>query len=273
MHRAIISPTTGCAAESKAVIDTRAADKEAETSGPSTRVVLGMAANLYSQLVVVITQLASLPIFLSRCSADQYGLWVTLAAVPVYLSLSDLGVLTAAGNSMSMHYARGEIREFKLVFKSSLLLILLIAPAVAAVIGLALFFFHFGLTGEQRGALFVLTVSVLVAEGSRLFDAAYRPFGKYPKVTFLLSTARMFDWIGSIVGLLMFGTFLSVALGWLAGRALASICMFVLAKRDVPEVEWDVRGTNLLLVKRLARDGLGFVSMGIGSLLTLQGIV
>lgn len=255
------------------MIDPIAVRKATDDSAPSTRVALGMAANLYSQLVTVVTQLASLPIFLSRWSADQYGQWITLAAVPVYLSLSDVGVSTAAGNLMSMHYARGEIREFQLVFKCGLLLTLLIAPVAAALIGLSLFLFSFGLTVEQRQVLFLLTVTILIAEGCRIFDVAYRPFGKYPKVTFLLSTARLIDWVGSILGLLLFGTLLSVALGWLAARVVVTIFMFVLAKQDVPEVEWDVRGTNFRLIKQLARDGFGFLSMTMGSLLTLQGIV
>jgi O-antigen/teichoic acid export membrane protein len=256
-----------------ALIDPIAVRKATDDSAPSTRVALGMAANLYSQLVTVVTQLASLPIFLSRWSADQYGQWITLAAVPVYLSLSDVGVSTAAGNLMSMHYARGEIREFQLVFNCGLLLTLLIAPVAAALIGLSLFLFSFGLTVEQRQVLFLLTVTILIAEGCRIFDVAYRPFGKYPKVTFLLSTARLIDWVGSILGLLLFGTLLSVALGWLAARVVVTIFMFVLAKQDVPEVEWDVRGTNFRLIKQLARDGFGFLSMTMGSLLTLQGIV
>jgi O-antigen/teichoic acid export membrane protein len=240
---------------------------------PGSRVASGVAAHLYSQLITIITQLAGLPIFLQRWSADEYGQWLAISAVPAYLAIADVGILTAAGNLMSMHQARGEPDKLKQVFKAGLLVIFLVVPCFALLVGLLLLFLHFGLSRDQRGALFILTLAALMTVASGLFDALYRPYGKYPRVAFLLTTARVLEYAGTIAGLFTYGTLTSVAVGFLSGRVLAFAAMYVLARRDIPDVQWNLRGVNPRLVTGLAKAGVGFVSINFGSLLTLQGMI
>src|ERR1039457_6692198 len=118
------------------------------------------------------TQLASLPIFLSRWDLDLYGQWLMIVAMPAYLSISDVGLLTSAGNLMAMHQARRETAQVNRIFNSSLAAILVLV-------------FTFGLSVNQRTALYVMILAALLTVASGLFEAAYRPFGKYPRVTFL----------------------------------------------------------------------------------------
>jgi O-antigen/teichoic acid export membrane protein len=242
-------------------------------SRPETRVVSGVAAHLYSQSVTVFTQLATLPIFLTRWSTEQYGQWVMISAIPVYLTISDFGILTAAGNLMCMHKARDETSELNRVFKSSLLIILFTVPLLALCAAMLLFAFNFGLNSDQRGALLALMLVGLLTVACGLLDAAYRPFGKYPRITILLTHARLFEWFGTIAGLLMEGTLKSAALGFLTGRSIACVALFALARRDIPEIQWGFGNVDGTVVRRLVRDGLGFFSFPLGTLLTLQGMV
>src|SRR6202167_2584301 len=110
----------------------RAAWKSIRTPKPGSRVASGVAAHLYSQVITVVTQLASVPIFLQRWNADTYGQWLAISAVPVYLTIADVGILTAAGNLMSMHNARGEREQLKSVFKAGLFVVLIVVPTVSA---------------------------------------------------------------------------------------------------------------------------------------------
>jgi O-antigen/teichoic acid export membrane protein len=228
---------------------------------------------LYSQVITVITQLAAVPIFLQRWNADTYGQWLAISAVPVYLTIADVGILTAAGNLMSMHNARGEQDQLKSVFKAGLMVILIVVPVASALIGSLLLFFSFGMSTDQRGALFILALAALLTVASGLFDAAYRSFGKYPKITFLLSTARVVEWVGTMIGLFVGGTLTSTALGYLAGRALSFIANFWFTTRDVPHIDWSLAGVDRRLATKLARSGLGFISITLGNSLTLQGMV
>jgi O-antigen/teichoic acid export membrane protein len=239
----------------------------------NSRIVSGVVAHIYAQAVTVLTQLASLPVFLTRWTLDEYGQWLMILALPAYLALSDVGLLTAAGNLMTMHKARHNTAEVNRVFNSSLVAILVLVPLIAVCVGVLLLVFTFGLTDDQRRALFAMVLAALLTVVSGLFEASYRPFGKYPRVTFLLTTARVVEWAGSIVGLFAGGTLTSAAIGLLSGRALSCLALFVLARRDIPEIRSDLRTADLGLIRRLLTNGVGFLSFPFGNILTIQGTV
>jgi O-antigen/teichoic acid export membrane protein len=232
-----------------------------------------MAAHFYSQGVTIVTQLATLPIFLARWSADQYGEWLVLSAIPSYLAVADFGIVTAGGNMMTMHRARGETDEMNRVFHSSIAIIMVMVPLFAVGLLLPLLVFGFGLSLDKRIALSALLLSALLNVACGLFDSAYRPFGKYPKVTLLFTTGRVVDWLGTIAGLYIGGTLASAAIGMLCGRAACCAAMFLFALRDVPELQWKVEGADGKLVKQLISSGIGFLSFPISNILTLQGMV
>jgi O-antigen/teichoic acid export membrane protein len=240
---------------------------------PKTRVVAGVAAHFYAQGVTIVTQLATLPIFLARWSTEQYGQWIMLSAVPIYLTVADFGIVTAAGNMMSMRNTREEMPEINRVFHSSLFIIVAVVPLLAVCTVVPLLIFGFGLSLDQRSALAALILASLLNVACGLFDSAYRPFGKYPKVTLLLTTARVVDWLGTLAGLFIGGTLASAAVGLLSGRVLSCIAIFLFAQRDVPELTWNLQHVDGKLVRQLVRSGIGFLSFPIGNLLTLQGMV
>jgi len=242
-------------------------------ASPKARIASGLAANFYSQVVTVLVQLLSLPILLSKWNIEQYGQWLMISAIPGYLVISDVGIMTAAANLMSMHQARHETAEVNRVFNSSLGAMLLLLPALALVGAVLLASSSFGLSHDQRVALYFLLITTLLGVACSLFDAVYRPFGRYPRAAFLLTTARVFDWLGMFAGLFIGGTLTSAALGIFVGRATGFVGIFVLARRDVPQIRWNWREFDVKLVRLLLRSGIGFLSFPFGYLLTLQGMV
>lgn len=75
------------------------------------RILHGIGANGYGLLVTVVVQLAGVPILLHAWGAQLYGEWLILAAIPTYLSMTDLGFSQSAGNDMTAHVARGKCAE------------------------------------------------------------------------------------------------------------------------------------------------------------------
>src|ERR1017187_10177631 len=133
-------------------------------SGVVKRVAAGMGANAFAQALTIGIQLASLPIFLRYWDIARYGLWLMISAVPSYFSMADIGMITAAGNKMTMAHGRGDSAEANRVFQSALLFMLISCGALAlitvpAVLTLPLQSLH-GL--DQRLALCALVLSVLI---------------------------------------------------------------------------------------------------------------
>lgn len=241
--------------------------------GHKQRIAGGMAAHLYAQAVTILTQLASLPIFLQKWSSATYGEWLMLSAVPVYLTMADAGILTAGGNLMSMAMAREDFAEMNRLFRCSLLIVAIFVPVLGLIIVGLLGVFSFSLTQEQRITLGALMLAALLTVACGLFDAAYRPFGKYPRVTVYLTTTRIIEWIGTLAGVYLVGTLSAAAVGFFAGRAVSCLVLLALARRDLPGLEWSFRQTDSRLVRRLFMDGVGFLSFPAGQLINLQGLV
>ena len=77
------------------------------TSEVRARVIRNLGANGVSQIVNIIVQLCSVPLFLRFWGVTLYGEWLTLSAIPAYLAMSDLGFASVAANDMTMRVARG----------------------------------------------------------------------------------------------------------------------------------------------------------------------
>lgn len=237
------------------------------------RVVSGVFAHIYAQIVTILTQIISLPIFLTKWSLPEYGVWVTLSSVPIYLTLLDFGVLTHAGNSMVMHNAKGDKDALNKVFSSALRLLAILTPIIIGLVLVILKFSEYLFDLKHANTLILLSLTALIALNCQLFDASYRAFGKYPKVTVLLTTTRVIEWIVSLVFLMWIGTIESVALGLFLGRLSCALIIYVLSKKDIPDIKWSLKDSTNTDCKNLFNSGYGFMAFPVGNALSLQGVV
>ena len=73
-----------------------------------SKLLRNLGANAYGQLITVVTQLVSVPLFLHYWGVTLYGEWLILSAVPAYLALSDIGFASSAANDMTIRFAQGD---------------------------------------------------------------------------------------------------------------------------------------------------------------------
>ncbi len=66
------------------------------------RLLLGFAINWIGKLASTIIQLIQVPVFLHFWSTPLYGEWMIVNSIPAYLSFSNIGFGSVAGNEMTM---------------------------------------------------------------------------------------------------------------------------------------------------------------------------
>lgn len=105
------------------------------------RILKLLGAFFMSQGVTVVSQLLVPPIFLHRYphGIEMYGEWIALTAAVTYLGTLNSGIQSYSNNQMTLHYNRGEVKEFKIV-QSSALRIMLGFLLVAGGLGLSILF-------------------------------------------------------------------------------------------------------------------------------------
>ena len=82
------------------------------------RLIAGFGANTFSRLSTTLTQIFSVPVFLSHWGVHLYGEWILLNTIPSYLGLSDVGFGSVAGNEMTMLAAAQDFEQALVVFQS-----------------------------------------------------------------------------------------------------------------------------------------------------------
>src|SRR5277367_4383104 len=103
------------------------------------RLMLGFLTSWVAKLSSTIIQLIQIPVFLHFWSVPLYGEWMIVNSIPAYLSFSNGGFGSVAGNEMTMLVARDDRAAALRVFQSCWWLIAGICSALIVLLSGALY--------------------------------------------------------------------------------------------------------------------------------------
>ena len=177
------------------------------------RLIKGIGANAYGQVIVIIIQLVGVPILLRFWGTQLYGEWLILAAIPSYLSMVDLGFSLSAANDMTGRVARGNSHGTLVVFQSLSALVctviligLLLSAVMIAVLPISLWM-HISTISRSDASwiLWLLAAGVLVQLADGVNHAGYRAHGEYAFHSFFYYSGLLSSTINSHGVLLLIG--------------------------------------------------------------------
>lgn len=237
------------------------------------KIIKGIGANGYSQLVNILIQILSVPIFLWCWPAEKYGVWIMLIAIPSYLSMSDLGLLNVASNKMNMLAAKGEWLEANGIFKSLQMLMFTIF-IVATLLG-GLIIGISTLVGISN-LVYLLTVivlglNVILILSGNIIQAYYRSADMYEKGVYWDVNSRLAEWLSMIFMVCFTDNYLFVALAMLAARTMFFIFGVVSTRNTDCSLDWGIGGARFLTIKPLVSKSLSFSFLPFANALNLQG--
>ncbi len=234
----------------------------------------GLGANTSGQLVTILIQLVSVPVFLRYWSVEDYGRWLLLSALPGYLALADLGLGTVAMNRMVMLHAQQRIHESRTVFQTALLMIgvvtgvcLLLSCVLVWLLPLEMFN-----PADARPTMGILILVALLNIYSALVDAVHRAAGEFARGVYLINCARLFEWLGGLAGLVLLRSMLAVAAGFLVARVIAMLVMQQMTAKRMPAYPWSLMHSSRQELGGMLRPALSFLAFPLGNALTLQGM-
>ncbi len=245
------------------------------------RLLKGFGANLYGQAVVVVIQLAGVPILLNYWHAQLYGEWLILFAIPSYLSMTDLGFAQSAGNDMTARVARGDKIGALTVFQSLAALVLFSAVVGLLLVGAAIrllplgSWVHFsGLAApDVRWVLWFLAAEVLVKLADGINHAGFRATGDYAMhVAIYYST--LLAQHSSIWLLAAFGRGpVAAAAAFFIIRAAVTPAVALLLTRRHPWLHFGFAQARFAELRALLRPALANTSLPLAQALNVQGMV
>ncbi len=238
------------------------------------RIIAGVGANSFGMAISIGIQLVSLPLFLHYWDITTYGVWLILSAIPAYFSMADVGMVTVAGNKMTMAMGKGDAAQANRVFQSAQLFMASVCAALALlVVPLTLWAALPGLaTLDQRVALSALFMGVLVALFGGLSEAVFKATERYASGTMLGNYVRLGEWLGYMIGLAALGSFAAVALSGLAARLIGTITAMALAGKGSHGLRWGVAAADRAEIFSMTKPALYFMTFPLANALSFQGV-
>jgi O-antigen/teichoic acid export membrane protein len=252
---------------------------------PSTsalrRLFLGLGATALAPLVTVIAQVVSVPVFLYSWGPKLYGEWLLLSTIPWYMSLSDVGFGSVAGNEMTMRVAardrEGALRSFQSAWAIICLVSAALMLSVAAVTSTAPLGRWLNVQiiagGELHGVLLLLTVYALGSLQSTLVASGFRCDGNYALGTLLINVFRLWEALGSTLAVAWSARPVTVA-AVLAGIRWGGFClMWIVLRHRSPWIVWGVRHARAASVREMASPAIAFMAFPLGNAISIQGML
>ena len=245
------------------------------------RVLKGLGANTYGQLVTVIVQLVGVPILLQAWGTQLYGEWLILFAIPAYLSMTDLGFSHSAGNDMTARVGRGDRDGALTVFQSLAGLVYAIA-AVGLILSAVLLWrlplqdwLHFKTMNTEaiRWVLWLLAAEVFVHLPNGVTHAGFRASGDYALHIGLDSTTRLLQFAGVWAAALADGSPVAAAAAFFGIRAFSTAILALLLVRRHPWLRLGLAHARRAELRRLFRPALANMAIPLAQALNIQGMV
>ncbi len=218
-------------------------------------------------------QLLALPIYLRYWDLARYGTWLMLSAVPAYFTMADVGMLTAAGNKMTMEIGRGDLENANRTFQSAFVFMLSTCLAFLALTIGVLSFVNFPILdhSEYKVTLGLLISVVLLAFFNGLAEAVFRSTGRYGLGTTLGNTIRLAELTGGMIGLWWNGSFVAVALGMLFARATGMLLCIYYAIHSTKQIHWGTKLASIAEVRSMIKPAAMFMVFPMVNALSFQG--
>ena len=243
------------------------------------RLLVGFATNIVSKAASTVIQLVQVPVLLHFWGENVYGIWLILTGIPTYLSFSNIGFGSVAGNEMTMLMARKEQDQALSVFQSCWWWIAGVMGFTGAVMSLALWLLPMAkllriesLTEHDTSwALFWLGLSVLFGQLEQLLQSAYRCVARYSYGNFAKSCISLAAFGVQLIPVVLgYGprtTAMVFAMANISGTAI--LCLMV--KHDIPWISYGWQRASFQQIKRLTRPSLAFMGFPLGNALNIQG--
>jgi O-antigen/teichoic acid export membrane protein len=247
-------------------------------SAMEQRLIAGIGANTFNQIVTIFVQLALVPVMASRWGAERYGLWLLLFTVPSYIALSDLGLATAAGTRMTMQVAIGDRVAAQRTLQSASAAVALASTFVLLLGGTTIALLPAGLvesrveTGQavRLGLVYLFLYGIISLQGG-LLQAGFRCAGQYALGTALQALTVLAEATAALLVIMCGGSLTALALAYCIGRVVLLGLQAGMLRRRIPWLGLGFRHADRREVVTLVRPALAVMALPVAQALFLQG--
>jgi O-antigen/teichoic acid export membrane protein len=250
------------------------------SQNPWGRLIRGLGANAFGQVVTAGIQIISVPVFLKYWGVHQYGDWLILVAIPTYLALSDLGFGSVAANEMTMLVAKGEHQKALSIFQSTWILISFISGIIAVTLSATIFslpieqWLNLSTINHLEAVciLLLMILHLLVGQQRILINAGFRCEGNYPVGVLYENLLRLTEFGIVSLGISQGATPLVAAVIFLCIRILGTFGTWFDLRQKSPWLHYGYKQADVKVIKSLFIPASAYMGFPLGEALSIQGM-
>lgn len=248
--------------------------------GIRERLLKGIGAQGFSQVVQIFIRLAEVTLLLSFWGMQLYGEWLMLSAIPIYFGIGDGGFAGAACREMTMRSGAGNRRGTLAVFQSTWVLLIAVSMATSFLVfgfvqvaPLKAWLGFSSITAfEIKITLFLLVVYVLIGFQGGLLNGGFWVAGRYSKGMYLIAITQLLEFGGLAAAVTLGGGPVQAAFGLLFGRLFGTGFMWMGQRRISPWLRHGISQASFSELQRLTVPALASLAFPLGNALNIQGI-
>lgn len=243
------------------------------------RLMRGIGANAFGQVVVAGLQLSLVPVFASHWGLDRYGVWILLSTIPSYLALGDFGFATAAGNDMTMKVARGDKAGAITTFQSAFAAVVvgssgigLLALTICALLPPNVLTISAPIAPQEiRATLGLLSIYGVICLLGSIVMAGFKCAGLYATGTLSQALLQLTEGTVAILTVCLGGSLWNVACAYLLCRLVGIGMQAFWLSRSVPWLDIGFKRAQFTEVKRLSQPAVAVMALPLAQATFLQG--
>jgi O-antigen/teichoic acid export membrane protein len=245
------------------------------------RLVSNFTAGAAGKFSLVLTRFLQVPIILTAIGPSDYGVWLVVSALPVWLGLAGIGFGTVASTELTLQVAAAQHAEARRTYSNMFFLITALALmgvvfviVVVPLIGWSVFFKVDGnRDSELIRAIFFLSMSVFLTFYGDLFGGRIRA-AKKAYISILLSALRPWlDLLCMIIALGLSPRFDYLAAAVFVSTLIMSIVLFLIGRRLSPGLGFGYSFLSATQARRLFYKGCAYQALPAGNALQFQGML
>jgi O-antigen/teichoic acid export membrane protein len=243
------------------------------------RLLSSISAIFAGQFLNIAGNLLLVPLFLSHWSTGVYGEWIALSALVGYFSVTDLGMNSAALNSMTGAYARGDLSRYRQLQGSAMAFYVGMAFSVSLLSGFmtavlpvpAWIGIRYIPPTLAAGVAWLLAARILWQMPAGQLWNIYRTTGNLSATQWLWNLQSFGLLAVTATVLMLQGDVLRLAVWGAAPLILVTAGALINLKRSHPELLPKLSEVNLAGLRELLNPSLLFGLIMLSMALTLQG--
>lgn len=237
-------------------------------------------AILGQKAITTIIHLLKHPIFIFYLGTSMYGEWLILMTLPAFLSLYEIGFSTAAINSISMAYAKNNIKLCQKIFFSILITLLFFASLLFlfsyfVIINFNFLGNYFDIVTENEAKIYVILVIAYLIMGniSGYFSTLLHTIKLYSYSVNLKNIFIVLEFIASIISLIIYNEFFFILISLLVVRFFRIIFMIIISIKKIYWIEFNIKLFSFYEIKKLFIPSFTFLFPPIIIILKSQAII